>query len=308
MPIFYTDTGSLGRLEVTGSAIISASGPALTLIGSGSGILNISGATGGILTISDRTVNENRLFAVSSASLDILTVTSARTVNIIGSGSGILKVSGTLGELLNVSEKTAANPTLFAVTYLGDTLLQVNDNKRTSISGSLVVTGSITGSLLGTASFATTSSFATTASFALNAGGGAGSGFPFSGSAIITGSIILSSASAFFPIVTASEALTAGDFVNMAGGGIRRASSTDTTRQAHGFVTESYSTGNSVVVFYSGLNTGVTGLTVGSRYFLGTSGGETLTPPTTAGQLSQEVGVAVTSTALLVNFGPAIVT
>lgn len=261
MPIFYVDSGSIDRLEVSSSLFVSGSA----------------------------------LFSGST--------------NIIGSGSGIFRITGSTGGLFAVSEKTAANPTLFAVTYLGDTLLQINDDKSTRISGSLIVTGSITGSLLGSASFSTTASFSATASFALNAGGGgSGTGFPFSGSAVITGSIILSSASAFFPIVTASEALTAGDFVNMAAGGIRRASNNDTTKQAHGFVTESYSTGNSVVVFYSGLNTGVTGLTIGSRYFLGTSGGETLTPPTTAGQLSQEVGVAVTSTALLVNFGPAIVT
>lgn len=43
------------------------------------------------------------------------------------------------------------------------------------VTGSLIVTQGITGSLFGTASFATqalSSSFATTASFALNAGGG----------------------------------------------------------------------------------------------------------------------------------------
>jgi hypothetical protein len=59
-----------------------------------------------------------------------------------------------------------------------------------NVTGSLSVSGGITGSLLGTASFATqalSSSFATTASYVLN--GGVGSTFPYTGSALITGSL-----------------------------------------------------------------------------------------------------------------------
>jgi hypothetical protein len=171
-----------------------------------------------------------------------------------------------------------------------------------SISGSLIVTGSITGSLLGTASFATT------ASFALNAGGGGGgAGFPFAGTALITGSIVLTSGSGF-PSLLASETLAAGDFLNIFSGGVRKASSTDITKQAHGFVTASYSSTNPVVVFYSGLLTGTSGLTAGARYFLSASGTESTTPPTLTGQLSQELGVAISTTALLFEPGPAIIT
>ena len=146
------------------------------------------------------------IFYVDSGSIDRLEVSSSLLVSgsqrVVGSGSGIFTISGSTGGLFAVNEKTAANPTLFAVTYLGDTLLQVNEDKSTRISGSLIVTGSITGSLLGSSSFATSASFATTAfsattasfastaSFALNAGGG--SGFPFSGSAVITGSLTVS--------------------------------------------------------------------------------------------------------------------
>ena len=125
----------------------------------------------------------------------------------------------------------------------------------------------------------------------------------------VTGSLRVTEAvGARRTFLTASEALTAGDFVNVAVGGVRRATNNDTNKQAHGFVAQGASTGNAVTVFYSGLNTGVTGLAAGSRYFLGTAGGETTTPPTAVGQLSQEVGVAVASTAILVNFGPAIIT
>lgn len=189
------------------------------------------------------------------------------------------------------------------------------------VTGSISSTGGLTGSLFGTASwaenfltssvtsasFATTSSFALTASFALNAGGGSGAGFPYEGIAVITGSIVLTSGSGF-PSLLASETLTAGDFVNIFSGGVRRASNDDLTKQAHGFVTESRVATNPVVVFYSGLNTNVTGLTAGSKYYLGTTGAETLTPVTATGRLSQEIGVAVSTTAILVNFGPAIIT
>ena len=73
------------------------------------------------------------------------------------------------------------------------------------ITGSLLVTngisGSLTGSLLGTSSYSNntlsssysnnslSSSYARTASYALSSGGGTGAGFPFSGSAVITGSL-----------------------------------------------------------------------------------------------------------------------
>jgi hypothetical protein len=181
------------------------------------------------------------------------------------------------------------------------------------VSGSVFVTGSlrvsqgITGSLFGTASQATSASYSLTASFALNAGGGSGAGFPYAGTAIITGSIVLTSGSGF-PSLLASETLTSGDFVNVFSGGVRRASNDDLTKMAHGFVTSSAVATNPVVVYYSGLNTNVTGLTAGSRYFLGTTGGESLTPPSASARLSQEIGVAISTTAILVNFGPAIIT
>jgi hypothetical protein len=99
-----------------------------------------------------------------------------------------------------------------------------------------------------------------------------------------------------------------GDFVNIYSGGVRKASSDDTTKQAHGFVLSAYSATNPVTIYYNGLNTAGSGLTAGSRYFLSTAGAETLTPPTAINQLSQEVGVAISTTAILVNFGPAIIT
>lgn len=255
MAIFYTDTGSLGQLEISGSGNI------LNLKGSGSNILIISGSQGPLFEISDLTSNAN-IFTITSASIDVLTIGNTKNVSI----SGSLSVTGS---------------------FSSTTPLEATASQAVS------------------ASFATSASFSTTASFALNAG--QGSGFPFSGTAVITGSIVLTSGSGF-PQLTASEALAVGDLVNIFSGGVRKASSTDTTKQVHGFVTASYAISGSVVVFYSGLLTGVSGLTAGARYFLSASGTESTTSPTATGQLSQEVGVAITTTALLFQPGPAIVT
>jgi hypothetical protein len=223
---------------------------------------------------------------------------NATALQLIGSGSTILSVSGSSGSIFSVTDVAASDINLFSVSTGSIDIFTVDSLKNVRISGSLIVTGSIIG----------TASFATTASFALNAGGGGGgSGFPFAGTALITGSIVLTSGSGF-PSLLASETLAAGDFVNIFSGGVRKASSTDITKQAHGFVTASYSSTNPVVVFYSGLLTGTSGLTAGARYFLSASGTESPTAPTLTGQLSQEIGVAISTTALLFQPGPAIIT
>lgn len=92
MATFYTDTGSLGRLEVTGSTILSSSiGGTLQIQGSGSNILSILGSKGSLLEISD-TAGTGDIFTIQSASIDVLTVDSNKNVNI----SGSLTITGSL--------------------------------------------------------------------------------------------------------------------------------------------------------------------------------------------------------------------
>ncbi len=139
MPTFFTDSGSLRNLQVTGSTRMSGSGIVLQLVGSGSTIFSISGSGGEIFKIADD-ASTTSLFTVSTGSIAVLDIDSSRNVR---------------------------------------------------ISGSLIVTGSITGSLFGTASWATnavtasflpvgtyniTSSWAVTASYALASPGGGGGG------------------------------------------------------------------------------------------------------------------------------------
>jgi hypothetical protein len=127
------------------------------------------------------------IFYTDTASFNLLSVTgstimsgssNATTLQLIGSGSTILSVSGSGGGIFSITDVAATDSTLFSVSTGSIDIFTVESLKNVRISGSLIVTGSITSSLQGTASFATSasmaisSSFATTASFALNAGGG----------------------------------------------------------------------------------------------------------------------------------------
>ena len=233
------------------------------------------------------------IFYTDTASFNSLSVTgstvmsassNATALQLIGSGSTLLSVSGSSGNIFAITDITSPNSNLFSVSTGSTNIFVVDSSQTVVITGSLLVSGSIT-----------------------STGGGGGSGFPFTGTALITGSIVLTSGSGF-PSLLASETLVAGDIVNIFSGGVRRASSNDTTKQAHGFVTASYSATDPVVVFYSGLLTNTLGLTAGARYFLSSSGAESPTPPGLTGQLSQEIGVAISTRALLFQPGPAIIT
>jgi hypothetical protein len=416
MATFFTDTGSLGRLDVSGSSTLSGSSNVLHVKGSGSAIVVVSGSAGGIMEISD-IGSSSDLFVVSSGSIDLFKISNAVSNQLLAVQSGsttvlsvesesvvitgsltvdidnipdVFSAAGFTGTKNGYLEVYAQNLS-FGVSASTDIVAYANTGTDTSsfidmgingsatargynyggpldayvyntggnlyignntafyqptspsqsvfffsnanatpevaltgsrvgigktgslqatldVSGSVFITGSLRVSQGITASIFGSSSYALTASFALNGGGGGGGeGFPYAGTALITGSIVLTSGSGF-PSLLASETLAAGDFVNVFSGGVRKASSNDLTKQAHGFVSASYSSTNPVIVYYSGLNTGLTGLTAGARYFLSASGAESTTPPTATAQLSQEVGVAIATNAILVNFGPAIIT
>ena len=105
-------------------------------------------------------------------------------------------------------------------------------------------------------------------------------------------------------VAPSSENLIAGDFVNLwLNGGVinvRKADATTNAKVAHGFViTGVTSPANATVFFESNTNTAVTGLTIGSDYYLGTTAGTiTTTPPSSAGNVVQFIGRAQTATAI----------
>lgn len=104
--------------------------------------------------------------------------------------------------------------------------------------------------------------------------------------------------------VTASEALSAGDYVNIwnSAGSFRvRKADAATAKEAHGFVLAAVANGAVATVYLEGTNTQVAGQTPG-RVYLGDTGAGAAAPATDPGELVQVIGTAVSATA--VNFEP----
>lgn len=110
-------------------------------------------------------------------------------------------------------------------------------------------------------------------------------------------------------IAVASEALAAGDLVNIydnAGvANARKADASNYDKRAVGFVLAGVVMGANASVYKEGSNTQLAGLTIGAEYYLSatTPGAVTLTPPSTLTQVVQQVGTAINATTL--DFEPA---
>ena len=104
--------------------------------------------------------------------------------------------------------------------------------------------------------------------------------------------------------ITASETLAAGDWVNVwndAGTAkVRKADATTAGKEVHGFVLSAVTSGNPATVYFEGTNTQVTGQTPGPVYLQTTAGRGGATIPSASGNVVQQIGVAVSATA--VNF------
>lgn len=95
--------------------------------------------------------------------------------------------------------------------------------------------------------------------------------------------------------IVVSEALTAGDFVNIydATGRTARLADVDNGRVAHGFVLANVPNGQNATVYKAGTNTSVSGLTPGAEYFLTNGGDATVTPAIASpAQIIQSLGYA----------------
>jgi hypothetical protein len=107
--------------------------------------------------------------------------------------------------------------------------------------------------------------------------------------------------------IVTSEALAAGDFVNIwnnSGTRTVRKADASNSRPAHGFVLTAVSNGQNATVFTSGQNTALTSLTPGTSYFLSatTAGTATTTAPSSTGHLVQELGYAASATAITFDY------
>lgn len=105
--------------------------------------------------------------------------------------------------------------------------------------------------------------------------------------------------------VTASEALSAGDFVNIwnsTGAKVRKADASTAGKEVHGFVLAAVSSSAAATVYFEGTNTQVTGLTPGVVYLsAATPGAATGTAPSGSGQVVQKIGFATSATAVNIN-------
>ena len=104
-------------------------------------------------------------------------------------------------------------------------------------------------------------------------------------------------------VITASEALAAGDWVNVwnsTGAKVRKADATVAGKEAHGFVLSAVSSSAAATVYFEGTNTAVTGQTPGVVFLSTTAGTGTTTAPSTSGNAVQRIGFATSATT--VNF------
>lgn len=109
--------------------------------------------------------------------------------------------------------------------------------------------------------------------------------------------------------IQASENLAAGDFVNVwnnAGAKVRKADATTAGKDAHGFVLSAVTSGNQATVYFEGTNTQVSGQTPGTVFLQTTAGTGGATAPSASGNVVQQVGVAVSATAVNFERGAAI--
>ncbi len=111
-------------------------------------------------------------------------------------------------------------------------------------------------------------------------------------------------------VITASEALAAGDFVNIwnsTGAKVRKADATAAGKEAHGFVLAAVANGASATVYFEGTNTGVSGLTPGPVFLQTTAGQAGATVPSASGNVVQRLGVATSATSVNFEAGTVIV-
>lgn len=106
--------------------------------------------------------------------------------------------------------------------------------------------------------------------------------------------------------MVASEALAAGAFVNVwNNAGVASVRNADGSaganggKQADGFVLASAASGATVLVYFQGINTAVTGQTAGLVFLSATTpGGSSSTGPTAAGTTFHQIGMAISPTAI----------
>lgn len=102
-------------------------------------------------------------------------------------------------------------------------------------------------------------------------------------------------------VLTTTEAIASGDFVNVwnsAGAKVRKADATVAGKEAHGFVLVGVGSAASATVYFEGTNTAVTGQTPGNVFLSTTAGIAATAAPSAAGNVVQRIGFATSATAI----------
>jgi hypothetical protein len=166
----------VGRAVITGSLIVSASSTASAFIGSGSNVLTVDGVSGRLFSVSDSFTGS--LFSVNTvAGLPIIEAFSDNTVRMGQYGTNVFYISQSragfgketaLNATIDVSGSLIVSGSLTVITGSSVQLQVLNAGVKIgnivtdihTVTGSLRVSGSITGSLFGTASSAVSAAWA----------------------------------------------------------------------------------------------------------------------------------------------------
>lgn len=101
--------------------------------------------------------------------------------------------------------------------------------------------------------------------------------------------------------IMTSEALAAGDFVNIwnsTGPKVRKADATTSGKKAMGFVLAAFSSGIAATVYFEGSNNQVTGQVPGDVFLQIVAGTAGATAPNASGNLVQNIGFATSATSI----------
>ncbi len=113
--------------------------------------------------------------------------------------------------------------------------------------------------------------------------------------------------------IVASEAIAAGALVNVYSNAgvvnVRNADNTNTSKVANGFVLAPFASSGTATVYFSGIISGLSGLTPGTQYFLGTVGSTIVAGslPSTTGTIIQSVGIAFSASVLVFEMGDPVI-
>lgn len=110
-------------------------------------------------------------------------------------------------------------------------------------------------------------------------------------------------------VIVTSEALAAGDFVNIwnsSGFKVRKADATVAGKEAHGFVLAAVTSGGNATVYMEGPNTQVSSQAAGKVYLQTTAGIGGATVPSTSGNIVQIIGVATSATVTNFSYSPPV--